>query len=179
MKYPILLMILLCLPLASCAHQRTDRQCGGPIDEPRTHDASEPQRISPSWGDRIKIDPAKPPEGMHLIQILLENQSLPVKGTNCESSALGSGDKRLLQHKLASLLGSGLDNTRHRTELSAKCQADKYELPSGGLIDAWHCSLTAVENDENGEYIASSSIDFGITKDKWEFVPVPKALVCM
>lgn len=178
MKYR-LLTPLLCLALVSCVHQRTDRQCESPKNETHTHDSSESRRISPSWGDPLKIDPTKPPEGMHLIQILLENQSLPVKGTGCEGSALGSGDKRRLQHKLARLLGSGLDNTRHRTELSANCQADKYELPSGGVIDAWHCSLTAVENDEKGEYIASSSIDFGITKDTWEFVPVPKALVCM
>lgn len=178
MKYH-LLAPLFCLALVSCAHQRSGRQCGGAENEPRTHGALESQRISPSWGDPLRIDPAKPPEGMHLIQILLENQSLPVKGTNCEGSALGSGDKRRLQHKLARLLGSGLDNARHRTELSAICQTDKYELPSGGIIDAWHCSLTAVENDENGERIASSSIDFGITKDTWEFVPVPKALVCI
>ena len=178
MKYR-LLTPLLCVALVSCAHQSTDRQCGDPVKDIRTHDASEPQRISPSWGDPLKINPAKPPEGMHVIQILLENQSLPVKGTNCEGSALGSGDKRRLQHKLAMLLGFGLDNPRHRTELSVGCQPDKYELPTGGLIDAWHCRLTALENDKKGEFIASSSIYFGITKDTWEFVPVPKALVCM
>lgn len=177
MKYR-LLTPLLCLVLVSCAHQHTDHQCGDHVDI-RTHVTSGPQRISPSWGNQLKIDPTKPPEGMHLIQILLENQSRPVKGTSCESSALGSGDKRLLQHALAMTLGSGLDNTHHRTQLSARCQPDKYELLSGGVIDAWHCSLTAVENDVKGEFIASSSIDFGITKDTWEFVPVPKALVCM
>lgn len=125
-------------------------------------------RIDPK-GDPVKIDPAKPPSGMLLVQILLENQSLPVKGTGCQSGA--SEDKRRLQHILALTLGEGLDNPRHRTELLGGCEADQFELPTGSVIDIWNCKLGVVEKDKKDEYIASAHIRFGIKKNTWEFVP--------
>lgn len=140
---------MLFLALVSCAHT---------------------ERIDPLGGDPVKIDPAKPPSGMHLVQILLENQSLPVKGTDCESSGL-TKDKRRLLHRLAITLGDGLDNTRHRTELLGGCKADQFELPSGSVIDIWRCELGVVEKDEEGEFITSGFIYFGVKKDTWEFIP--------
>lgn len=79
---------LLCLALVSCAPAYTKTE-----------------RLDP-MGDPLKIDPTKPPDGMQLVQILLENQSLPVKGTGCQS---GSIENRRLQHILAMVLGYGLD----------------------------------------------------------------------
>ena len=48
------------------------------------------ERISPLWDEPVKIDPFTPPEGMYLVQILLENQSLPLKDTGCQGP---SGDR--------------------------------------------------------------------------------------
>ncbi len=137
---------------------------------------SRPEQISSDDGEPVKIDPAKPPNGMHLVQILLANQSLPVKGTRCEGS-WSSDDKRRLQHKLAMALGDGLDNPRHRTELLGGCETDQFELRSGSTVDGWRCNLNVVEKDKKGEFIANSSIYFGIKKDTWEFIP--EALVCL
>lgn len=146
MKYP-LLSLLIVIALISC---------------------SQTERIDP-MGNSVKIDPAVPPSGMLLVQILLENMSLPVKGTGCQSGV--GEDKRRLQHTLAMTLGEGLDNLRHRTELLGGCVADQFEFPSGSVIDIWNCKLGAVEKDIKGEFIASTHIRFGIKKDTWEFVP--------
>lgn len=146
---------LLCLVLVSCTqHERLN------VD-------AEP----------LKIDPTKPPDGMHLVQILLENQSLPVKGTHCEDSGR-SPDKRRLLHQLAMALGDGLNNPRIRNELLGDCEPDQYELPSGKTVDAWQCRLGVVQKDEKGEFGASANIYFGITKDTWEIIPDPRALRC-
>lgn len=51
-------LLLFCLALVSCTQS---------------------ERIDPLRGNPVKIDPAKPREGMHLVQILLENQSLPLE----------------------------------------------------------------------------------------------------
>ena len=126
-------------------------------------------------GEPLEIDPTRPPGGMMLIQILLENQSLPVKGTQCES---GTGDNRRLQHRLAMLLGDGLDNPRVHTELLADCQPNQYDLPSGGVIDAWQCRLGVMLKADKDEFGVGGSIYFGITKDTWKLVPVPEALRC-
>lgn len=148
MKYQTLLLVLLLGPVSCTEHERLD----------------------PLGGDPVKIDPTKPPSGVHIVQILLENQSLPLKGTDCESSGLAE-DKRTLQHRLALTLGSEIDDPRHDHTLSAKCRADRFELPSGTGIDIWNCNLGLVEESRKGEFIASSHIDFGIKRDTWELVP--------
>lgn len=157
-----LLPLLLSLILISCAHPERVRP--------------QPERISPAWGDAIKIDPTKPPSGMHMVQILLENQSLSVKGTNCESDPFGVGDKRRLQHKLAMTLGYAFDRPHHHAVLSGSCEADQFEPPSGLAIDIWRCNLAVVEKDEKDEFIASSNIYFGIKRGTWEFIP--EKLLC-
>lgn len=135
-----------------------------------------PERTSPIWGDVIKIDPTKPPSGMHMLQILLENQSLSVKGTNCESDPFGVGDKRRLQHKLAMTLGYAFDRPKHYAVLSGGCEADQFKPPSGAVLDIWRCNLAVVEKDEKDQFIASSNIYFGLKKDTWEFIP--EKLLC-
>lgn len=126
-------------------------------------------RIDPEWGDPVKIDPAVPPSGIHVIQILLENQSLPLMGTGCRSDL--PNDKRTLQHRLALTLGYAIDNKRNHAVLSGGCQAEKIELRSGAIINAWHCKLAVVEKSEKNEFISSSNIHFGVKKDTWEFIP--------
>lgn len=154
MKY--LLSILFCLTLASCA---------------------QPERLNPD-AEPLKIDPTKPPDGMHLVQILLENQSLPLKGTGCEDSGR-SPDNRRLVHQLAMVLGYGLGYPQHRVELWGDCIPDQYELPSGKTVDGWQCNLGTLDKDEKGEDIATANIYFGITKDTWEIIPDPRALRCL
>lgn len=156
MKYRLLPLILF-LALVSCTRS---------------------ERLDPLGGKLVKIDPTQPPSGMHLVQILLENQSIPLKGTHCEASGL-SPDNRRLQHQLALTLGEGFGNPRHRRELSGGCEPDQYEFPSGESIDAWQCNLGAVTKNKKGEFIASSHIYFGIKKDTWELIRTPRALRCL
>ena len=130
-------------------------------------------------GEPMKIDPTKPPDGMRLVQILLENLAVPLKGTGCGN---GPNDPSVLKDHLAMFLGDGFDSPLVRTELSSDCQPDRYDLPSGGKIDAWHCRLGVVlkaDKADKDELGVSGSIHFGVTKDTWEFVPVPEALVCL
>lgn len=133
-----------------------------------------PERISPSWGDPIVIDPAIPPNGMHLVQILLENQMLPVKGTGCESSAKVKGfvDKRLLQHSIAMMLGSSIEPGTLEFQISGGCAADQLETEKGPFIDIWRCHL-ATSNIDTGKVnvMVSAHIFFGITRDTWKFLP--------
>jgi hypothetical protein len=133
------------------------------------------ERLDPAWGDPLKIDPSKPPQGRHIIQILLENQSLLLKGTGCGSDI--PNDRRTLQHKLALSLGDAIDSKRHQALISGGCKPAQFELRSGAVIDAWHCTLTVVEKTAKGGFVASSSIDFGVKKDTWEIIP--EAIRCM
>lgn len=142
------------------------------------------ERVSSSiWRDSVKIDPSIPPEGTHLMQILLENQSLPLKGTGCESSP---DDKHTLQDLLAITFGAAFGNDankRHQVVFSGGCKAEQFELRSGSIIDGWRCTLNAEEKTiKKAEYIHSSSIAFGLQKNTWELITdsiTPNPLICM
>lgn len=170
------ILLLLSSVLVSCGHQRIDGQYADPVNNLHTHAASEPLPISYARANGVKIDPTKPPNGMQMIQILLENQSLSVKGTSCESDPFGVGDRRRLQHKLAMTLGYAFDRPKHHAVLSGSCEADQFQPPSGPVVDIWRCNLAVVEKDERDEFIASSNIYFGLKKDTWEFIP--EKLLC-
>lgn len=133
------------------------------------------ERLNPLSGERQRIDPSKPPEGMNIIQILLENQSLPLKGTGCASDI--PSDNRTLQHQLATTLGWAIDHKPNKVTISGGCKPAQFELRSGAVVDAWQCTLTVVEKTANGGFVASSSIDFGVKKDTWEIIP--EAIRCM
>ena len=137
--------------------------------------AAASERLDPVRGNPIRIDPTKPPEGINIIQILLENQSLPLKGTGCGSDA--PGDNRTLQHQLAVTLGWALDKKRHQMIISADCKPAQFELRSGAVVNAWQCTLRVVEKTAKGGFVASSVIDFGVKKDAWEIIP--EAIRCM
>lgn len=132
-------------------------------------------------GEPIKIDPAKPPNGEQLIQLLLENQSLPLKGTDCTD---GKDDPRLLQHRLVMMLGVLVDNPKGAVGLSSRCSPEPVELPDGAMpephtsktaIKAWRCSLGASSTE--GEVFIGSSIYVILTKDTWKIYP--KRLNCL
>jgi hypothetical protein len=127
------------------------------------------ERLNPLSGERQKIDPSRSPEGINIIQILLENQSLPLKGTGCGSG--NPDENRILQHQLALTLGYALDVKRHQSVISGECKPDRFQLRSGALIDAWYCKLAVVEKTAKGGFVASSIIDFVIKKDTWELYP--------
>lgn len=163
---------LLCLALVSCTPANTQTE-----------------RLD-AMGEPLKIDPIKPPEGMQLVQILLENQSLPLKGTGCGSNP---NDKRTLQHLIASTFGSGLNNNsldkngQLRKLLSVNiwggCKTERFELRSGPDIDAWRCTLYAEDQvDDKDAYTFSSSINFGVRKDTWKLITdsiTPDPLICI
>ena len=128
-------------------------------------------------GDHFKINPAKPPEARHIIQILLKNQSFPLKGTGCES---GANNKSTLQHLLASTLGSAIDDG---AAISAACESksELFELRSGAMLDAWRCRLSIPEQASRGEW-GSYTLFFGVRKDSWKLITdsiTPNLLVCM
>lgn len=153
-----LLPLILCIVLVAC---------------------SRPERLTPHGGDPVTIDPTQPPSGMYLVQILLENQSLPLKGTGCEGS-WSENDRRQLQHVLAVTFGFALDKPRtppYQVTFLGGCEAERFELRSGKIIDGWRCNINVVDNNQKGEYVANSSIYFGITKDTWELIP--ETLLCM
>jgi hypothetical protein len=136
--------------------------------------AKDEPRIDPLRREPLKITPAKPPEPIHLVQILLENQSIPLKGTRCESSP--PVDNRRLHHQLALTLGFAAGNKRHRSEISASCKSDQIETLQDPA-EVWLCKLGVVERDKKGRFVASSHIHFGVTKDTWQMVP--NSLVCL
>jgi hypothetical protein len=113
---------------------------------------------------------------MNIMQILIENHALPLKGTGCDSGI--PGDARTLQHHLALTLGDGIDNKQNVVVITAdRCKADKYELKPGVFIDTWHCGINVVEKTKRGSYIANASIDFWVKKDDWTMIP--EKLLCM
>lgn len=134
------------------------------------------ERITTDEGEPVKIDPAKAPNGIQMMQILLVNQSLPVKGTGCEGSWTAN-DKRRLQHRLATSLGYALDRKYPHAVLLGGCETERFELQSGKTIDGWRCSLNVMENNKKGEHVTSSTIAFGITRDTWDLIP--ETLSCM
>ena len=138
---------------------------------------ADPVRLDP-MGNVLNISPSAPPHGMNLMQILLENQSVSLKGTRCESGdGLSQNEIRTLQHRLALTLGYALDNKKHQAEITSWCKADKWELKLGLIVDTWHCNVNVVEKTKRGNYIANASIDFWVTKDNWTLIPA--SLTCM
>lgn len=137
---------------------------------------ADPGRLDP-MGNVLKIDPSMPPSGMNIMQILLENQALPLKGTRCDTSDSRYDDKRALQHKLAITLGHAVDNKRHVAVMLGGCKSDKSELKPGMLVNTWHCNINVVEQTKRGGFIANASIDFWVKKDDWTMIP--EKLLCM
>ena len=133
-------------------------------------------RLDP-MGNALKIDSSVPPNGMNIIQILLENQALPLKGTGCDSSSHMYEDKRSLKHKLAITLGHAIDNKRHVAVMLGGCKSDKSELKPGMIVNTWHCNINVVEQTKRGGFIANASIDFWVKKDDWTMIPAK--LLCM
>ena len=141
--------LLLCLTLISCNNDT---------------------RLSADWGEPLSIKPDQPPRAIDMVQVLLENQSLPLKGTGCEGST--GDEKRTLQHCLALALGAPLADAKHEALISGDCRsAAKFSVAGGGAIDAWSYELAVVERNDKREFVASSVIQFGLTKDKWRLIP--------
>jgi hypothetical protein len=113
------------------------------------------------------IDPAKPPNGSQLVQILLENQDLKIKDTPCRSNA---DDKRTVRHKLAAILGESLDSLALRSVIKGRCEPVQVKS-AAGTQDLWDCQLTVLEVNEQWEDVTSASIFFGITQDTWKIIP--------
>ena len=183
MKHIILLPILFLAPIF-CVHAENS----GPIDP------SCRSRLPDNEDDRVRVlesdkrllqmlsdNNIKPdgrmslllaggcaPRGQDLTWILLENQSVPLKGTGCQS---GADDRRRLQHQLALLLGGGFGSPHQQAELLDKCDIDRQKVSSGTMIDVWNCSLTVREKNEKGEVIASRSLGFVFAKDTWKLIP--------
>lgn len=189
MKYRLLSLLPL-LALVACAHPRSASPRDESAKAPSPDGVSEHQRISPLWGDPTKIDPTKPPSGTELVQILLENQAFPLKGTGCASDA---DDNRTLRHLLADTFGSGLNNNsldengHIRKLLSVNiwggCEPEPFELRSGSIIDAWWCHLYAEDQlDDKEAETFTWSIAFGIRKDTWQLIvdsTTPNPLICI
>ena len=138
-----------------------------------------------NWGRPIVIDPSVPPDGEQLIQILLEHRAVPLKGTECERSGSSMGeDRRILQHRLAMLLGFGIGSPNSQMVLSSRCTTEPVELPDGDMpepspsstqIDAWMCTLAVVDNAAKEVFIGGN-IRIIFTKDTWKIFP--KRLYC-
>ena len=127
-----------------------------------------------SEGRPFQIDPAKPPGGMHMMQILLNNQFTPVTNTLCASDA---GDQRPLQRYLAQMLGGAIDpGQRFAYKLRGGCATEWMETRTG-RVDFWRCTM-GVENVTTGKNDAniSADISFGVTQDEWKFIP--EKLIC-
>ena len=134
----------------------------------------------------LRIDPARPPTGAQLVQILLENQSLPLKGTGCSSDP---DDKASLQELLARTFGAGIDDPGLRTTHAAGCEAAQFERRGGAVVNVWLCHvylrqwrMDASIKDDRLEPVTQASISFGVTKDTWSLVvdsvTPPSPLVC-
>lgn len=119
-------------------------------------------------------DGERAPQGNDLIRILLENQSVPLKGTGCAS---GPDDKRVLLDTLAHHFGDGLDSPQLQMVHSSHCQNDQHELPNGSLIDVWNCTLTVNGYDKGQMTEVGWSFHFVLTKDRWKLIP--KKFLCM
>jgi hypothetical protein len=125
------------------------------------------QRLDALHGEPITIKPSVPPTGVELFQILLENATMPLQGNQCIDE---KESPLTLQHQLALMLGEGLNDKRHKTNLAAKCQADGIEV-SGKALDIWRCEINVTETTKKGSYVANSVTRIGLTKDTWQIVP--------
>lgn len=122
----------------------------------------------------FQIDPAKPPEGMHIVQILLQRQHILVDGTGCASPF---DSRRTLGHYVAMMLGSSIDPGPLKFQLNGGCKVEWLEKPDSSRMDFWRCHL-GTSNIDNGKsnVQVSAGIYFGVTQDKWEFIP--EKLMC-
>lgn len=134
------------------------------------------QPIDPLWGDPIVIDPAKPPEGMQIVHLLLSNASTPLKGTGCSDPS--APDRALtLREQLAVVLGQAIGAPKgHKAHITGQCRADKTDA-LGGVVNVWSCEINVEHVDEKGEYVANGSIGAHFTRDTWTMIP--QSLICL
>lgn len=144
------------------------------------------ERLDPDSGQALIVDPAKPPNGAQLVQILLENQSLPLKGTGCSSIP---NDSARLQHLLARTFGGGIDDPNLQTAHAARCEPAQFEQRAGAPMDVWQCHIYLQQRrtgsgvqDKTVESATHASVSFGVTKDTWKLVvdsvTPPSPLIC-
>ena len=128
------------------------------------------QPIDPLRGNRIVIDPTKPPAGEQIIHLLLSNASAPLRGTPCWDSATPDRGLTLREH-LALALGQGIGAPEgHKAHISGECRADKTDA-LGGVVDVWSCSINVEHVDEKGEYVANAVIGAHFTTTTWTMIP--------
>ncbi|MCW7538401.1 hypothetical protein OOT46_11175 [Aquabacterium sp. A7-Y] len=137
--------------------------------------AGSAQSVNPVWGTPVTIKADTPPRGAQIVQLFLENATLPLKGTGCSHG--GENETRTLREALALVLGDGLDQPHYKTVLSGSCKTEVLEAAPGKPAPAWACSLHTVDSDRKGGVVASASIRAGFTKDSWTLIP--GSLICL
>ena len=123
-------------------------------------------------GETFEIDPAIPPDAEQLMQVLLENQSLPVRGTHCAS---GTDDKRLLLHRLVMTFGV---LAAPPPDIARRVRPAVHRLVAACKVEpgfvGWRCSLTTSVGD--AAVMSVSTIEVSLDKKTW--AAYPESLRC-
>ena len=80
-----------------------------------------------------------------------------------------------LKDQLSVALSPSYDN-ENITNIQTNCNPSKHDTDNNQTIDIWDCTLIVNETSSTGEFISSSTIAFGLTKEEFKFVP--KSLRC-
>lgn len=106
---------------------------------------------------------ATPPRGEEVFNALLKNSDI-----NLANEPLCKADMKFNEH--LSLALSVSYESGNKTMLKSSCAPSKHDSPSGKVINVWDCTIQINENNQNDEFVSSSTIVFSLSPDTKEFI---------
>ena len=128
--------------------------------------------LDPSFGEPVTIREQAPPNGMQLIQILINHADVSLYQSElclqAESDRVVDG--RTLRDQLAMVVWPAMAEDL-RTEVRGACHAA--EITAGEITqNVWDCRLTGLTTSStNPEFFESRSVAFTISRTDWRLDP--------
>ncbi len=118
----------------------------------------------------MAVDPI-PPTGEEVFKLLLSSGNIKLKNEPlCNVISISKiHDDMLLVNHLATVFSTTYDTDNINT-VATSCSKSKHQKESGHVVDIWGCSLQVTESSQNGSFISSSMVAFGISKGKNKIV---------
>lgn len=113
---------------------------------------------------------AAQPQGNDVIRLLFENAELSLSSEPLCSMVDAQGQTLKFKEYLSQVLSVAYENT-HQVSIKTFCSESKQELDNHKIIDIWDCRLEVLESNSNGDFISSSNIAMGVSKQTMQFIP--------
>lgn len=108
-------------------------------------------------------DSTIPPRGEDVFNALFKNGNIDLI-----SEPLCKAD--IMLYEQLALAFSVSFESQNKTTIKSSCSPSKFDKTPDTTIDVWECTVQINEDNQNGEFISSSTIVFDLTLDNKEFI---------